>query len=150
MSLNDPQWGRGNSSGNSSGDGKDSADRNKPQRPSQPSGSDNAPDLEELWRDFNRRLNNLFGKRGGSGGGIGRGGGFNSDSRGAGLGVLAILAAALVIWLGSGIYIVQEGQVGVVTTFGKYSESTPPGFRWRMPWPVQQHEVVDVFSVRTL
>jgi membrane protease subunit HflK len=38
----------------------------------------------------------------------------------------------------------------VVTTFGRYSETTLPGFRWRLPWPVQAHEVVDVLSVRTL
>jgi membrane protease subunit HflK len=146
MSLNDPQWGRGGGSG--SGDGKDDGER----RPQRPGGQDGPPDLDELWRDFNRRLNGLFGRRGG-GRGTGGGGGmgsFRPDAKGAGLGVLAILAAAVVIWMGSGFYIVQEGQVGVVTTFGKYDATTPPGFRWRMPWPIQSHEVVDVLSVRTL
>lgn len=143
MSLNDPQWGRGSGSG----DGKDDP-RGSSQRPG---GKEGPPDLDELWRDFNRRLNGLFGKRGGSGGNRGGGGGsFRPDARGAGLGVLAVLAAALVIWFGSGFYIVQEGQVGVVTTFGRFNETTPPGFRWRMPWPIQAHEVVDVLSVRTL
>lgn len=145
MSLNDPQWGRGGGSG--SGDGKD--DERRPQRPG---GQDGPPDLDELWRDFNRRLNGLFGRRGG-GRGTGGGGGmgsFRPDAKGAGLGVLAILAAAVVIWMGSGFYIVQEGQVGVVTTFGKYDATMPPGFRWRMPWPIQSHEIVDVLSVRTL
>jgi len=52
--------------------------------------------------------------------------------------------------MGSGAYIVQEGQVAVVTTFGRYSETTLPGFRWRLPWPIQAHEPVDVLSVRTL
>jgi len=144
MSLNDPQWGRGGGSG----DGKDDGER----RTQRPGGQDGPPDLDELWRDFNRRLNALFGRRGG-GRGAGGGGGMGSlrpDAKGAGLGVLAILAAALVIWMGSGFYIVQEGQVGVVTTFGKYDGTTPPGFRWRMPWPIQSHEVVDVLSVRTL
>jgi membrane protease subunit HflK len=144
MSLNDPQWGRGSGSGS---DGKEESDRNnKPQRPGP--GNDGPPDLDELWRDFNRRLNSLFGRRGG-----GRGdgpGGFRPDGRGAGFGVGAIVLAAVLIWLGSGFYIVQEGQVGVVTTFGKYSESTAPGFRWRGPWPIQSHEVVDVFSLQTV
>jgi membrane protease subunit HflK len=146
MSLNDPQWGRGGGSG--SGDGKDDGER----RPQRPGGRDGPPDLDELWRDFNRRLNGLFGRRGGgrdTGGGGGMGS-FRPDAKGAGLGVLAILAAAVVIWMGSGFYIVQEGQVGVVTTFGRYDATTPPGFRWRMPWPIQSHEVVDVLSVRTL
>lgn len=151
MSLNDPQWGRGSSSGS---DGKDDADRNRPpQRPDRSGGQDGPPDLDELWRDFNRRLNGLFGKKGGgrgSQGGGNNGGGFRPDARGAGLGAIAVIAAAALIWLGSGFYIVQEGQVGVVTTFGKYSETTPPGFRWRAPWPVQSHEVVDVLSLRTV
>jgi modulator of FtsH protease HflK len=142
MSLNDPQWGRGSGSG----DGKDDPRGGPPQRP----GKEGPPDLDELWRDFNRRLNGLFGKRGGSGGNRGGGGGFRPDARGAGLGVLAVLAAALVIWFGSGFYIVQEGQVGVVTTFGRFTETTTSGFRWRMPWPIQAHEVVDVLSLRTL
>jgi membrane protease subunit HflK len=142
MSLNDPQWGRGSGSG---------GDKNneEPRKPPRQGGQEGPPDLDELWRDFNRRLNALFGRRGGRGEGGGFGG-MRPDPKGAGLGVLAILGAALVIWFGSGFYIVQEGQVGVVTTFGKYSESTAPGFRWRGPWPVQAHEVVDVLSLRTL
>ncbi|GAB4464064.1 MAG: FtsH protease activity modulator HflK [Burkholderiaceae bacterium] len=142
MSLNDPQWGRG---GSGPGDGRDDGER----RPQRPGGRDGPPDLDELWRDFNRRLNGLFGRRGGGSGGGGMGS-MRPDAKGAGLGVLAILGAAVVIWMGSGFYIVQEGQVGVVTTFGKYDGTTPPGFRWRMPWPIQSHEVVDVLSVRTL
>ena len=145
MSLNDPQWGRGSGS---APDGKDESDRNKPQRPGP--GKDGPPDLDELWRDFNRRLNSLFGRRGGGGGRNDGPGGFRPDARGASFGAVAILLAAMLIWLGSGFYIVQEGQVGVVTTFGKYSESTAPGFRWRGPWPVQAHEVVDVFSLQTV
>ena len=144
LALNDPQWGRG------SGSGGDDDDRDEGRRGrSQGSG---APDLDELWRDLNRRLNGLFGRRGGGGGGQagGGGGGFRPDARGAGVGVAMVLAVAGLIWLGSGAYIVQEGQVAVVTTFGRYSETTLPGFRWRLPWPVQAHEPVDVLSVRTL
>jgi len=146
LALNDPQWGRG------SGSGGDDDDRGEGRR-DRPQGG-GTPDLDELWRDLNRRLNGLFGRRGGgSGGGQsggGGGGGFRPDARGAGVGVVTVLAVAALIWLGSGAYIVQEGQVAVVTTFGRYSESTLPGFRWRLPWPIQAHEPVDVLSVRTL
>ena len=48
----------------------------------------------------------------------------------------------------AGFYIVPEGQVGVVTTFGRYTADAAPGFNWRMPWPVQDAELVDVSSVR--
>ncbi|MCS6943983.1 MAG: FtsH protease activity modulator HflK [Sutterellaceae bacterium] len=139
MSLNDPQWGRGGASGT----GRDGESRG----PQRPGGRDGPPDLDELWRDFNRRLNALFGR---GGNGRSAGGGMRPDAKGAGFGVLAVLVAAVLIWLGSGFYIVQEGQTAVVTTFGKYSESTPPGFRWRLPWPIQSHEIVDVLSVRTV
>ncbi len=144
LALNDPQWGRG------SGSGGDDGDRDEGPRDKRPGGG--PPDLDELWRDLNRRLNGLFGRRGGSSGGgrSGGGGGFKPDARGAGVGVATVLAVAAVIWAGSGAYIVQEGQVGVVTTFGRFSETTLPGFRWRAPWPVQAHEIVDVLSVRTL
>ncbi len=142
LALNDPQWGRG------SGSGGDDGDRDDDRRGQRPSGG--PPDLDELWRDLNRRLNGLFGKGGGNGGGKPGGGGFRPDARGAGFGVATVLAVAALIWVGSGAYIVQEGQVGVVTTFGRFSETTLPGFRWRAPWPVQSHEIVDVLSVRTL
>jgi membrane protease subunit HflK len=159
MSLNDPQWGR---SGGSGGDGKDEGDAHEPRetrgqgnRPQRPGGQDGPPDLDELWRDFNKRLNGLFGKRSGGGSGRGNGGGSSGggmrpDAKGAGIGALAVLGAAALIWLGSGFYIVNEGQAGVVTTFGRYTETTPAGFRWRAPWPIQSHEVVDVLSLRTL
>jgi modulator of FtsH protease HflK len=134
MSLNDPQWGRG----------AGSSDGGNGQRPSRrPSDQDGPPDLEELWRELNRRLGGLFG--GGSGGG---GGG--SDLWRAGLGVSAVLAAILIIWMSTGFYIVQEGQVGVVSTFGRYDSTTGAGFRWRAPWPIQSHEIVDVFSQREI
>ena len=148
MSLNDPQWGRGN--GSSEPDPDKGSDREPARRPPPRSGKDGPPDLEELWRDLNRRLNGLFGKktpgaRSGKGGGFGN---FGANPRGAGLGLAAVLLVLGLIWLGSGFYIVPEGQVGVVTTFGKYSETTPPGFRWRLPWPVQSSELVDILSLR--
>jgi membrane protease subunit HflK len=142
MSLNDPQWGRGSGSNES----QDPEPR-QPQRPTP--GKDGPPDLDELWRELNRRLNGLFGKRGG--GNAPRGGapgGFRPDGRSAGLGLGLIAVIAALVWGGSGFYIVPEGQVGVVTTFGKYSETTGPGFRWRAPWPIQAQELVDVSSVR--
>jgi len=145
MSLNDPQWGRGGGSNNSNDGGRDG--ERKPQRP----GNDGPPDLDELWRDFNRRLNGLFGRKGGGGNRPSGGGGFGGlrpNGRGTGIGLSAVVAVIALIWLGSGFYIVPEGQVGVVTTFGKYSETTPPGFRWRLPWPVQNSELVNILQVQ--
>jgi membrane protease subunit HflK len=56
----------------------------------------------------------------------------------------------LVVWLASGFYIVDAASRGVVLTFGRYAEETGPGLRWRMPWPIQTHELVNLAQVRTL
>lgn len=142
FSLNDPRWGR-DSQDNKNQDGK---------RP-----NDGPPDLDQLWRDFNQRLSNIFGnkKSGGSGGNGNNGGdsggaGFKPDMRGMGIGAAVIAAIIGFLWLVSGFFIVQEGQTGVVLTFGKFSHVAPAGFNWRWPAPIQTHEVVNVSQVRTV
>lgn len=67
---------------------------------------------------------------------------------GRGLAFAAVVVIGL--WAATGFYIVPEGQSGIVTTFGKYTETTMPGFRWHLPWPIQQADIVDVSSVRTV
>jgi membrane protease subunit HflK len=136
MSMNDPQWGRNGSGSNSEG----------PRSPRRPSASEGPPDLDELWRDFNQRLRRLFG--GSGSGGDGPGGGTPRDARQAGIGVVVVVGAIFVIWACTGFYTVQEGQVGVVSTFGRYSTTTPAGLQWRAPWPIQAHEIVDVYTQR--
>ncbi|MES2740566.1 MAG: FtsH protease activity modulator HflK [Pseudomonadota bacterium] len=105
------------------------------------------PDLDQLWRDFNQRLNGFFGRRNRPEGG---GGGMRPDMKGAGITAGVLVAIAFLIWLASGAFIVQEGQTGVVTTFGRYSHSTPSGFNWRWPYPIQASEIVNVSQVRTV
>jgi membrane protease subunit HflK len=103
--------------------------------------------LDELWRNFNRRLGDLFGRR--------RGGGGEPPPQvpsplqfGGGATVIVLLVVAA--WLASGFYIVDAASRGVVLTFGRYAEETGPGLRWRMPWPIQSSEVVNLSQVRTL
>ena len=133
MSLNDPNWGRGGSRG--------------PQGPG--GGNQGPPDLDELWRSFNRRLNDLFGRRRrGNGGDEPPSSPPSGKALGGGAGALVLLVLA--VWLASGFYIVNEGTRGVVLTFGKFSQETQAGLRWRMPWPLQSHEIVNLAQVRTL
>jgi membrane protease subunit HflK len=128
MSLNDPNWGRGG--GNRPG-----------------GGNQGPPDLDELWRGFNRKLNDLFGSK--------RPAGAEPPSRmpsgaqfgGGGIIIIIILAA---IWVASGIFIVVEGQKGVVLTFGQYSRETGSGLSMRWPWPIQTHEIVNLAQVRSV
>ncbi|MBL0719986.1 FtsH protease activity modulator HflK [Piscinibacter sp. Jin2] len=117
--------------------------------------NDGPPDLDELWRDFNRKLSGLMGGKGGGPGKPGRpeggsGGPSLPDPRSAGIGAGLIGAAVLVFWLGSGVYIVQEGQQGVVMTFGSYSSTVDAGLKWRLPYPIQSHEVVNVTQLRSV
>ncbi len=120
--------------------------------------NDGPPDLDELWRDFNRKLNGLFGGRKGGGparpGGEpptgGPGGSFQPDMKSAGLGLGLMGGVALLLWLGSGFFIVQEGHQAVVTTFGRYSHTKDAGFQWRFPYPVQSHETVAVTQLQSV
>jgi membrane protease subunit HflK len=122
--------------------------------------NDGPPDLDELWRDFNRKLSGLFGGKGGGaggGGGGGRNGGrggdgpsFQPDMKSAGVGAGLVAAVALLLWLGSGFFIVQEGQQAVVTTFGKYAYTSDAGFKWRLPYPIQAHETVAVSQLQSV
>ena len=116
--------------------------------------NDGPPDLDELWRDFNRKLTGMFGG-GGKGpgdkpGGNNSGGGnnFQPDMKSAGIGAGLIGGVVLLGWLGSGFFIVQEGQQAVVTTFGKYSKTVEAGFQWRLPYPFQGNEIVSVTQLR--
>lgn len=125
MGLNDPQWGRKKS-------------------------NSGPPDLDQLWRNFNRKLNNLLKRKGGrNGSGGGEGPAPSSPKHyGGGIGLLAGLL--LLLWIGSGFYIINEGQRGIVLRFGKFVETTQAGLRWHLPYPVETVETVNVSQVRTV
>ena len=126
MAWNDPQWGN-----------KDNRKNSGP------------PVLDELWKRLNERLNGLFGGKGG--GGNDGGDGFSAGGLPGGGKLVGFLIGALVlVWAASGFYIVNTGERGVVLRFGKYVETTEPGPRWHLPWPVEAREIVNVDQVRTV
>lgn len=146
FNLNDPRWGRGEDD-----DARDGGGQRRP------SGGQTPPDLDELWRDFNRKLGGLFGGRGGGrppgGPGWGRGEGgapMRPDPKGAGIGAGLIIGVGVLIWLGTGFFIVQEGQQAVITQFGRYHSTVGAGFNWRLPYPIQRHESVFVTQIRSV
>lgn len=163
FNLNDPRWGREDDkpAGDDSQPKPNPDNLAQPTRPvNRPQGqgpNQGPPDLDELWRDFNRKLGGLFGGNKGTGsrhsggGGSGSGGnGFQPDFKNAGIGVGLIGAVAVLIWLGTGFFIVQEGQQAVITQFGKYRSTVGAGFNWRLPYPIQRHEVVVVTQIRSV
>jgi len=113
-------------------------------------GQEGPPDLEEMWRDFTRKLSSFFGlnKRGGGSGDPGNG--FQPDARSAGVGVGLVALIVVVVWLFSGSFIVQEGQMAVVTTFGRYSHTVGAGWGWRWPYPIQANETVNFTQTTTV
>ena len=161
FNLNDSRWGRGDDASAPSERPEGAAPENDPPKPaaapqSQPdrrgAAQSGPPDLDELWRDFNRKLAGLFGggskPRGGNGGASG--GGFQPDMKSAGIGVGLILGVLALIWLGTGFFIVQEGQQAVITQFGKYKSTVNAGFNWRLPYPIEKHELVFVSQIRSV
>jgi membrane protease subunit HflK len=141
FNLNDPGWGRGNNNGS--------------EPPRRPNKGDGPPDLDEVWRDFNNRLSSLFGRKPKRGGPFG--GGDNGSGNGGGVQlpkgspkmVAVIIVILIGLWLASGFVIVQEGQVAVVTKFGKYTKTLPPGLQWRLPYPIESHQTVNISQLRT-
>lgn len=122
MPPNDPQWGK---------------------RP-----EDGPPDLDEMLRKLNQKLAGLFGGRRGPASPQAPSGGPGAAFFGGSIAFIVVLVIA--VWLASGFYIVDEGRRGVVLRLGKYIETTMPGPRWHIPFPVESVEVVNVSGVRTV
>ena len=120
MSLNDPQWGK--------------------------RGKDGPPDLDELLRNLNAKLNGLFGRKGGAEPPSGSTGGARPSAGGAWL----LVGLVVLVWIASGFYIVDASNRGVVLRFGKYHETTQPGPRWHLPYPIETVEIVNLSQVRTV
>ncbi len=102
------------------------------------------PDLDEVIRKLSGKFSGIFGGKGGSGGtgGTGIAGGGPSSSTSKGVWVLVVIVA--IGWLLSGFYIVDEGTRGVELRFGRYTEATMPGLNYRLPYPIESVEIVDV------
>jgi len=109
-------------------------------------GDQGPPDLDEVVKKLQERLGGLFGS-GRRGGGGRPGGGAAGPFGGVGLGVA--LAVILLIWLASGIYLVQPAERGVVLRFGAYQEITQPGPHWHLPFPIEAVEKVDVDRIES-
>ncbi|MGU7780636.1 FtsH protease activity modulator HflK [Burkholderia sp. PU8-34] len=136
LSINDPRWGRGE------GNGGTQPRANESKRP--PGGDgEGPPDLDEMWRNFNRRLSGLLGGKGGNG--------FRPDNgRAARVGVGIVIGVLAAVYAGSGLFVVQEGQTGVVLQFGRIADTVGQGVHWRAPYPFASHEIVDTSQIRSI
>lgn len=97
------------------------------------------PDLEELLRRSQEKLRQVLpGGRGGGGGGIG-------------IKTVLFAGAALVaVWLATGFYRVDPGEVGVELVFGRFSTITQPGLNYNWPYPIGSVDMPDVLRIREI
>lgn len=124
MSQNDPKWDEGRRKG------------------------DGPPDLDEILRGLTQKLTRLFGgkkiKLTGSGSEDG-------SPRGIKGGLGVILGIAVILWVLSGFYVVDERENAVITQFGRYVETVDKsGLHWHLPMPIEKRQLVNVTEVRSL
>ena len=144
-------WGGGNNNNNGGGGGE--SPWGKPGGGNKPGGGSGGgggggnkdrPDLEETLRRMQERFKRKDGG-GSSGGGAGGGGAFGRGGRGLGAtGLIIILAIGIVGWLFTGIYQVNEQERAVVLRFGTFHRYEEPGFKIRLPNPIERHIIVPV------
>jgi membrane protease subunit HflK len=112
--------------------------------------NDGPPDLDQVMRDLSRKINNLFGKGGGNQPNRQPSKPTNGPDETPALPVLPIVAVVVLVWLGTGFYIVDQGSLGVVKRFGNFVETAEPGPRWHLPYPFESADVVNMEQVRRL
>ena len=118
---------------NESGNGKNPWDRGG-------RGQEGPPDLDKIVRDWQKKLSAMFGGsgKGGSGGGSGE----NVAP------LIGLLALVLVGWAFTGLYQVDDAERGIVQRLGAYTETTMPGLRWHLPWPIETVDEVNISEIK--
>ena len=98
------------------------------------------PELDEVIKDFKNKFSNTFG-----GGSSSNNSGVSKAAKGS---FKYILILAVLVWLLSGIYIVDPAERGVVLRFGAFQTSTTQGPHWHIPYPIEAVYKVNVEQVR--
>jgi modulator of FtsH protease HflK len=144
MPWNDQSSGPGGDkggSGKNSGGGPWGSGQRPWGQPPRPPNQGQGPDLEDMLRKFRERMRGSF---------EGGGGGTSAGRAPRGVGWPLIASILAFGWVASGIYIVDEGERGVITRFGAYEGTRGPGMHWHLPWPMERREVINVEAQRTL
>ena len=98
------------------------------------------PELDEVIKDFKNKFSNTFG-----GGSSSNNSGVSKAAKGS---FKYVLILAVLVWLLSGIYIVDPAERGVVLRFGAFQTSTTQGPHWHIPYPIEAVYKVNVEQVR--
>ena len=98
------------------------------------------PELDEVIKDFKNKFNSTFG---------GKSSGNTGASKAAKGSFKYLVILALIVWLLTGIYIVDPAERGVVLRFGAFQESTTQGPHWHIPYPVESVYKINVEQIRS-
>src|SRR5687768_10017938 len=117
-----------------------------------PPQNEGPPDLDEILKKLQQKIAGLLGMRPRPAATSGGGGGSPMPGMGMAVGgaMAFIILLIIAVWLASGFYIVEEGRRGVVLRLGRFLDTTMPGPRWHIPYPIESVEVVNVSGVRTV
>ena len=99
------------------------------------------PDLDGVIKEFKDQFNGLFGAGNSTG---------SSDAPKAPKGsVKFVVIIGVLVWMLSGIYIIDPAEKGVVLRFGAFQEETSQGPHWHLPFPIESVNRVNVAQIRT-
>lgn len=118
-------------------------DKDKEKDPwGQNSGNQGPPDLDDVFRNLTKKFGGIFGS----------GGGASSGSSGSGKPMLLFALIAIIAIWGIydkfGFYIVKQAERGVELRFGEFKQITSAGLNWKLPFPIETVEIVNVDEVR--
>jgi len=133
------------------GDDNKSKDKDKEKDPWGSNKKDNEegpPDLDQIVKDVQSKVTNLFGGKKGGSGGSGSSGSSDGGPSSTAIGIL--VGMVFLFWMASGIYIIEPAERGVVLRFGSFVDTTGPGPHWRLPYPIDKVEIVDVDQIRNV
>ena len=105
-------------------------------------GNQGPPDLDEVFKNFQKKFGSLFGGKGGRGGGRGTGTG-----SGGTIGIGIVVAIVLLFWMATGFYKIEEAERGIILRFGKHVDTTQSGLHWHWPTPIESVTKVDITKV---
>ena len=103
-------------------------------------GNQGPPDLDEVFKNFQRKFGSLFGGKGGRGGGRG-------STPGGGIGIGIVIGIVLIFWMATGFYKIEEAERGIILRFGEHVDTTQSGLHWHWPTPIESVTKVDVTKV---
>ena len=100
-------------------------------------GDQGPPDLDEVFRNLQKKFGSLFGGKGGRGGS-------RLPSSAGGMGIGLVIGLILVLWNVTGFYKIEAAERGVVLRFGKHVDTVQSGLHWHFPYPIESVEKVNI------